>query len=182
MRARIVSIVLGLLLLTWAAPALAGGFAVTTLDAVPADIQAGQTYRIGYTVRQHGVRPVPDARTSIRLEGPDGQKLSFAGLPEGATGHYVAEVRVPAAGTWRWEVDQSPFPPQPLGTIEVRPAPAASQANAAAQVATPSVALGVLRVALPVAALGAATLFVTRALALARGGRRATAADRVHAA
>src|SRR5262249_30497491 len=48
--------------------------------------------------------------------------LVFPARPAGAAGHYVAEVRFPSAGNWLWEVDQSPFGPQKLGTLAVLPA------------------------------------------------------------
>jgi hypothetical protein len=86
-----------LALLAWSPPAHAGGWAVTTLDPLPADGQAGTTLTVGYTVRQHGVTPVALDDTGIALVGPDGARMVFPGRPSGPTGHYVADVRVPAA-------------------------------------------------------------------------------------
>jgi hypothetical protein len=105
--------------------ALAGGFAITTLDTVPQDIRAGQTYPIGYTIRQHGVTPVRDATPKVIISSVSGERLSFAGSAEGEPGHYVSQVTFPSEGEWAWEVDQSPFPaPQKLGSIAVAAVPA----------------------------------------------------------
>ncbi|MGH2379588.1 MAG: hypothetical protein ACRDGT_14115, partial [Candidatus Limnocylindria bacterium] len=105
------------------APAIAGGWAATTLDEVPPDVRAGDTYQIGYTIRQHGVTPVNVDKTEIRLTSPDGAKtLSYAGVREGATGHYVAKVTFPYEGAWSWSVTQGRFGAQPLGTVKVLPA------------------------------------------------------------
>ena len=102
------------------APALAGGFAVTTLDGVPRDLRANETYRIGYTIRQHGVTPLVSASTRIVAQSSTTRETAaFVGAPEGAPGHYVAEVRFPSEGTWVWQVEQGPFAPQQLGAISI---------------------------------------------------------------
>jgi hypothetical protein len=109
--------------------ALAGGWAVTTLDPLPATLEAGRTYRIGYTIRQHGQTPFDAAKFGGTTEivawtGDMSQHLRFPGRPDGEVGHYVAEVRLPTAGKWTWQVTQGPFQPQQLGEIAVRaPAP-----------------------------------------------------------
>ena len=175
LRRSLLALAAALSLLFWAAaPTLAGGWAVTTLDAVPADLGAGQTYPIGYTIRQHGQRPFPGAETGIRIAAEDGRTQAFRARPEGEPGHYVAEVRFPAAGVWRWEVDQGPFAPQPLGTVRV--SSAAVQAAPTPVDERPSTALALLRVALAVAALGASALFVARLTAFARRARGGVAA------
>lgn len=108
------------LLLALAAPAGAGGWAVTTLDAVPDRFEAGTAYDIGYTIRQHGVTPVDLASTGIRITSTgSGKQITFDGRRDGAIGHYVARVSFPAAGGWKWEALQDWFGPQPLGQLEV---------------------------------------------------------------
>lgn len=139
MLGRLFLTLLGVLLLSLApAPVLAGGWAVTTLDTIPAELEAGRVYTIGYTIRQHGERPFPDAKTSITIVASDGQRHVFPARPEGPPGHYVAEVRFPTPGAWQWEVDQSPFARQPLGTIVVVPAAAAAVAPAAVAAVAPA--------------------------------------------
>jgi hypothetical protein len=103
--------------------ALAGGWAVTTLDSVPTDIRAGQTYRIGYMIRQHGATPLMGATPQIRISRA-GEGLAFPGWPDGTPGHYVSEVNFPTDGEWSWSVDQSPFAAQVLGTLSIASAPA----------------------------------------------------------
>lgn len=128
--------------LALSSPALAGGWAVTTLDSVPDAFDAGQTYSIGYTIRQHGVTPVSVDRTEIRVTHSDsGKRLSFRGVPEGPVGHYVAKVTIPAAGTWTWDVTQGPFEAQPLGTITVSVPGSAALAAPPAAVAAPPAAV-----------------------------------------
>jgi len=128
--ARLAALIAALLLVALAAPAAAGGWAVTTLDAVPDRFEAGRVYDIGYTIRQHGVTPVDLASTAIRITSTDsGKQLTFDGRKNGAVGHYVARVSFPAAGGWKWEALQDWFGPQPLGELEVAQ-PGAAQAPA----------------------------------------------------
>jgi hypothetical protein len=116
------SLVAAALLLSVTSIASAGGFAVTTLDAVPTQIVAGESYRIGMMVRQHGITPVRDATPAVMIT-QGAVRLVFAARADGPIGHYVADVTFPSEGEWSWSVDQSPFPaPQALGTVTVSPA------------------------------------------------------------
>lgn len=110
-------------LLTLTGSALAGGWAVTTIDALPeGGFQAGQTYRLGYTIRQHGQTPFDGAKTTIAITSAvSGERHVFPGQPDGAAGHYVAEVTFPSEGAWDWEASQHPFAVQTLGTVTVGP-------------------------------------------------------------
>jgi hypothetical protein len=109
-----------------AGTALAGGWAVTTLDSLPDEVRAGHTYSLGYTILQHGLTPFQTSESAIVITSRDGQKQSFAGKAQGAVGHYVAEVRFPAAGEWSWEVRPGPFEPQRLAPVTVLAAGGAS--------------------------------------------------------
>ena len=100
-------------------PALAGGWAVTTLDPLPTSIQAGQSFQVGFTIRQHGVTPFNQASPRIRASS-GAISLSFGATRDG-NGHYVASVELPREGTWTWAVDQTPFATQELGTLTVQP-------------------------------------------------------------
>lgn len=153
------------LALALSSPAFAGGWAVTTLDSIPDRFDAGQTYSIGYTIRQHGVTPITVDRTEIRItHGDSGKSLAFPGAPEGPVGHYVAKLTIPAAGSWTWEVTQGPFAAQPLGTLTVPisgpaaapPAAATVQAPASQGATGPN---GLLLGGLLIAIAGAAVLF-----------------------
>jgi len=176
-----------LLTLALAAPALAGGWAVTTLDSVPTDMQAGQTYSIGFTIRQHGVTPVDLADVSLTLTSPDGAKnVTVPAAREGATGHYLAKVTFPYDGVWSWSVNQDWFGPYSLGKIQILAAAGAQPATNAAQAAAaqaaqqgapaqpaPAAPNALLITALLLAISGAAILFGSRLAAFT--SRRATA-------
>ena len=47
-----------LLAMAFTVPALAGGWAVITLDELPGQVEANQPLEIGFMVRQHGVTPL----------------------------------------------------------------------------------------------------------------------------
>lgn len=175
--------------LLFAGPAFAGGWAVTTLDQLPPDIRATQTYSIGYTIRQHGVTPINieqmGGTTEIQITAPDGAKtLRYKGVQDGATGHYVAKVIFPYQGTWTWTATQGPFQPFGLGFVTVAPAvgadaPAQPVAPVAAAAAAPTPqpagpnALLVISLLLGSAA-GAVMLGSWLGGAAARAGRPAT--------
>lgn len=168
-------------------PAMAGGgWAVTTFDSLPPEFRAGESYTLGYTIRQHGDKPIdvgslgPGYTTEIRITKLDsGKTLSFAGRPDGKPGHYVAIVSFPAEGKWGWQVTQGPFEAQQLGTINVQPfagaAPQAAQPAAQPASAPASSAPNTLLLAaLVLATTGAALLFGSRvARVMARRPARA---------
>ena len=59
MKTKFTGIALTLLLaLMFTVPVLAGGWATVTLDEYPTDMVAGEAFKIGFTVLQHGVTPV----------------------------------------------------------------------------------------------------------------------------
>jgi hypothetical protein len=173
--AALAALVLGL-------PALAGGWAITTVDALPTGgFQAGETYRLGYTIRQHGQTPFVGAKPWIKIQASSGESHVFPGVPEGAPGHYVSEVRFPAAGQWTWEVDQSPFGPQALGKVTVLPAATEVSGPAPEAMVGESAPLATLPqaprtdnpfaglfIALPLGALPAIALIVWRIAAVTR--------------
>jgi hypothetical protein len=133
------ALISAVLMLALATPAAAGGWAVTTLDALPDRFVAGETYAIGYTIRQHGATPISVDRTEIRItQVASGKRIAFAGAPDGPVGHYVARVTVPAAGEWSWDVTQGPFEPQALGTLTVLMPSAAAAPSAPAAPAAPA--------------------------------------------
>jgi hypothetical protein len=110
----------GLLSVAAPHPVDAGGWAVTTLD--PMEMPApGDQVDVGFTIRQHGVTPVAVSDVSILVTDASGATETFAAHPDGTTGHYVAPVTFPAAGSYRWSVVQGWFGPQDLGTVRVQP-------------------------------------------------------------
>jgi cytochrome c2 len=104
-------------------PAQAGGWAVATLDEIPAGVTAGQPFTIGFTMRQHGVRPVdwgPITLTFTHLAS--GQKVTETAFAESSAGHYTVDVTLPIVGAWEWIMGEGL--PQPMPTLDVQ-APAA---------------------------------------------------------
>jgi hypothetical protein len=164
------------LVLALATPASAGGWAVSTLDAPPGQLAAGQDHQIGFTIRQHGVTPVnlapADGAVGIRMVSASGETFTFLAEQQGAVGHYVATVKVPTAGSWSWEVLQGWFQPQSLGSIDVTEGGGpASQTPASQTPASPaSTASGVE--AWRIAAVVVAGLLVLAVLAELVIGRR----------
>jgi len=110
------AVMLGLLGLSTGASA--GGWAVTTLDAIPAPTP-GTPVDVGFTIRQHGVTPVDLDDVAIEVTSAAGTTEVFPAAQQGLTGHYVAHVVFPTAGTFAWEVRQGWFEPQDLGTLIV---------------------------------------------------------------
>ena len=109
--------------------ASAGGWAVTTLDAVPTPV-AGEQVAVGFTILQHGVTPVDLTEgVAIEVTAADGASTVFPAHLEGATGHYVATVVFPVSGTYHWSVQQGWFEPQSLGMLTVAD-PSAAAASA----------------------------------------------------
>jgi hypothetical protein len=96
--------------------ALGGGWAVTTIDPIDQALVPGRTVEIGYTIRQHGERPVNLADTGIEIAENGQRPAFFPGSQEGVSGHYVATVTVPPAGA-AWTVRQDWFGPQAIGDL-----------------------------------------------------------------
>jgi hypothetical protein len=120
-----------------AAPALAGGWAIITLDTLPRDVRAGQSMRVGFVIRQHGtelvntdwegraLKPVLTARKQaddsgsagdtlilVANHGPaqaKGETIRAEARQEGAKGHFVVDIVFPSEGTWAWEIAAPPF-------------------------------------------------------------------------
>jgi hypothetical protein len=120
MRRIVIALTLVLFAMLVPNPAGAGGWAVGTLDDASPALQAGTRTAVGYTIRQHGRTPVDLDGTGIRVRSlATGEMREFPGRRSGAVGHYVADVVVPVAGEWAWELDMAEFHLQPLGTVTI---------------------------------------------------------------
>jgi hypothetical protein len=123
----------------FAPSALAGGWAVVTLDSLPSETQAGQSISLGFMVRQHGITPIDNHPWEQRPLAPflsakntaTGETIHANARKEGPLGHFVVEVVFPSAGDWQIEITPPPFAGTQLGTFAVASAPAT--ANAAQQ-------------------------------------------------
>jgi hypothetical protein len=173
-----------------AAPALAGGWVVITIDSLPREVRAGEVLHLGFMARQHGKQPNSDLTLILtaRKQTTAGESnakgattLRAQAHQEGAEGHFVVDVTFPSEGTWAWEVTPEPYAPTTFAPLAVLPAAASVQAEQAAQplsaaqpapattapaVAPPLIAPGTLRLAgvllLAVAALIAFSSLRTR--------------------
>lgn len=102
---------------------LAGGWAVVTLDELPAEVVANQPVAIGFVVRQHGQTPMAGLSPLVKaVHGETQKKVEVSAKAEGAVGHYVATLSFPEPGEWRWWVEaftgNQPMPPLQVGPLE----------------------------------------------------------------
>ena len=141
MRNRAATATLSALALTLllATGALAGGWANAVMDTPPDDPGGpNQPITIGFTLLQHGVTPVDWGTAQVVLTNAEtGESVTVEAQPEGAVGHWVAEISVPAEGTWSYEVRHdleiamSGFEPIVVGEAAAAPAAAAAGTSAA---------------------------------------------------
>lgn len=120
------------LLLVFPGEALAGGWAVATLDSLPEAPVAGEPLSVGFLVRQHGITPVVADNIRVWAQHVEsGERLDVLALPEGEPGHYRAEITFPTSGTWSWGIETRFFPDsQPMPDLTVlgeTPPPVPSQ-------------------------------------------------------
>lgn len=120
-------LLIAITLLTLAAwPARAGGWATVTLDAPLAEARAGESLRVGFTVKQHGVTPIHDAygeRVALTIRAwlpKKGMEVQFTAQKDLAkVGHFTADLTFPSAGVWEWEAIPAPFAGSPLPDVTV---------------------------------------------------------------
>lgn len=105
--------------------AFAGGWAMTFLDPVPERFEAGKSYTLGYWVLQHGSHPFDESDggslgvTGLRVDGPNGKRLTFEGVNLPEPGHYAVAIAIPGKGTWRVSAMQGIFEDVQIGTLTV---------------------------------------------------------------
>jgi hypothetical protein len=99
--------------------ASAGGWAVATADALPAEITVGQEFVVSFAMRQHGVHLANWGETPLEFihTGSGRRVLAFAS-PAQDTLKYTVRVTLPEAGRWRWTVGDGLV--QPMGTLTVQ--------------------------------------------------------------
>ncbi len=126
MKIRSIAILAGLFagLLGGSGAALAGGWAITSVDTQPGQFVAGETHTIEYTILQHGEHRTTLPNTSLTFRSEHGDVLVFPGAVDAKAGRHVAEVSLPASGAWTWTVNQGLFGEQELGALTVHSAPA----------------------------------------------------------
>ncbi len=135
------------LLLAVASAALAGGWAVVTLDEPAGEIRAGEPWTVGFTVLQHGKTPVHklDANSPVEpllvAEHSSGRRLEIMATPGEEVGHFTIDVTFPVEGEWTWTIFPNPLAGEtafePLTVLPAAPV-ASGQANAQTVAATES--------------------------------------------
>jgi len=175
------------LLLATALVALAGGWAVISLDAPPGEVHAGSPWTVNFTVLQHGRTPVhkldptsPITPLFVATNPATGERLTAEATPLDEVGRYTLEVTFPSEGAWEWTIEPQPligetaFPPlNVLPAVAAVPLPAPPAASTAVTGGLSATA------ALRWAAAGVAMAAV--ALALFQARRRVTARVRPEA-
>jgi hypothetical protein len=92
--------------LVFGAGSVLGGWAVTTVENPPASLQSGASYRMEFTVRQHGLNMLTGLHPLVRLFDAAGGKSTeaiaeVAATGTGRDGRYAATIQVPKADSVR---------------------------------------------------------------------------------
>jgi hypothetical protein len=92
--------------LVFAAPAAAGGWATAGLGPPDDGIGPGDTWNAEVTVLQHGnpLTPLVGITPKVIITNAEGVRKEFAAEPTGKDGVYLAKVKFPSAGEWRYSV------------------------------------------------------------------------------
>ena len=155
-------VVVVMAMLTLTVPALAGGWAVVTLDSLPREVRAGEPFQLGFMVFQHGKtptnkdlngNPLKPMLTAIKQGGAAttqakvAESIRVEARQQGPTGHYVVDVAFPSDGSWAWQIALPTYYVQDspsgsnaaiLAPISVLPAAAPAPAPAAQPAAVPA--------------------------------------------
>jgi plastocyanin len=84
--------------------------ATVHLDSPPNGVVAGVPWSFGFMVMQHDVTPVNVDEVTIDAQHREtGEALHATATQEGVTGHYIAEMTFPTAGSWKWSITPAPF-------------------------------------------------------------------------
>src|SRR3954464_11572802 len=126
--------VIGALALPGAASA--GGFATVGLSSLPDGTAPGAPWDVTLTILQHGRTPLPGLSPVVRIRS-GATTRTFPARPARRPGIYTADVVFPAAGTWRYAIDDGfsqthEFAPATIGAQAPAPAPAPAAAPATA--------------------------------------------------
>jgi hypothetical protein len=94
------------LLLTLAAPVLAGGWADIVADAQTTEPPIeGQPFDVGFVVLQHGVTPAPWETATVHFTNAStGETIDVVARNDRSDGHFVVSATLPQAGYWSWQV------------------------------------------------------------------------------
>lgn len=144
------------LALVLAVPVFAGGWAVITLDELPANVVAGEPLTIGFTVLQHGKTPMTDLSPIVVANLHKDEEFKVIAEPDGEPGHYTATLIFPREGDWQWSIQAFTMDQKmPVLSVAAPPKAAANpqvvQAERAAPFASPTLILSAAVLALGLA-------------------------------
>lgn len=137
MRRLAIALALAAALFLMVAPALAGGWAVITLDGLPPEeVNPGEPLILGFMVRQHGQTPVhsvdflqnqPVVPVLTAVNQATGERLQIEATRDEKLGHFTAQIALPSAGEWSLTISPDPLEGQ-LALEPVRVGAAAASA------------------------------------------------------
>ena len=110
----------------------AGGWAVITLDRLPTKVVAGESFLVGFMVRQHGRTPMTGLEPTITTTLNKDEQFVIQAEPDDKPGHYTATLTFPKEGEWQWSI-QAFSMDQPMPVLHVAAPVAGSDHEAAAQ-------------------------------------------------
>jgi hypothetical protein len=90
--------------------ASAGGWATVEFDALPENIQTGDTVTVRFLVRQHGENPVHTAfgetlvATVLARTSPNSKPITVEATPDKEVGYYTAQLTFPEQGQYELSV------------------------------------------------------------------------------
>jgi hypothetical protein len=93
--------------LVLAAPAAAGGWATVGLGPPPPGTGAGDSWNAEMTILQHGQTPLVGLVPEVIIRNGGGDEHRFAAKPTDTPGVYVANVKFPSSGTWKYFVNDA---------------------------------------------------------------------------
>jgi hypothetical protein len=84
--------------------ASAGGWATAGVGPPPDGLSGGDTWNAQVTILQHGQTPLVGVKPTLTIRNDAGKSITFPAKPTGKAGVYVAKVKFPSSGEWRYEV------------------------------------------------------------------------------
>jgi hypothetical protein len=84
--------------------AAGGGWATAGVGPPPDGMSGGDTWNAQVTILQHGVTPLVGVKPTLTIRNDAGKAVTFPAKPTGKPGVYLAKVKFPSGGEWRYEV------------------------------------------------------------------------------
>ncbi len=118
------ALLIGVAALVLAAPAAAGGWATVGLGPPPGGMGPGDTWNAEMTILQHGnpLTPLQGLDPQVIIRNEKGAEQSFAAKATGKPGIYVAKVKFPSSGEWRYFVNDDFSRTHSFAPVQIGPA------------------------------------------------------------